>query len=268
MRVAFLVLGLVLCLYGDVYYAKVEPYELRKIASNVSGTVLFTDENMLGKKLSQRPFVIIDAALDKEELKAVNTKIELYTRMLAGNEKVLGNLQRILELKKKNYDQIKTLKIRSKIDKDNEYFDLINSENAYINVQKEMDNIKVTIAELELRKQELLKSIRDKRVSAPGFVLYSLEVRPGSVVTPGTILASVADTSKAILTIYLNEEELENLDKKVIYIDNERTGYKVNRLVPIADAKNISKYKAQIIIDAPKIFSRLVKVELKGSQGE
>lgn len=43
----------------------------------------------------------------------------------------------------------------------------------------------------------------------------------------------------------------------------KKTAYKISRLLNIADSKNISKYMAQIIIESPKLFSKLVKIELK-----
>jgi hypothetical protein len=88
-------------------------------------------------------------------------------------------------------------------------------------------------------------------------------VKPGQVVGVSTPLAKVADISKAILTIYLDEEDVEGAKKKVVYIDGRRTSYKISRLQNIADLKNISKYMAQIVIDPPKLFSKLVKIELK-----
>jgi len=56
---------------------------------------------------------------------------------------------------------------------------------------------------------------------------------------------------------------LLNAEQKSVYIDGKKTSYKISRLLNIADSKNISKYMAQIIIKSPKIFSKLVKVELK-----
>jgi len=263
MKIALLPFILLSSLMANVYYAKVEPYELRKISSSVSGEVLFSDENMLGKKLSDKPYIIIDAKLDKEELQAINSKLRFTQETLKSNEKILKNLEKTLELKRENYERIRALKIKSKIEKDNEYYNLITSENSFINTQKEINNLKINIADLKLRKAQLQKSIHDKRVSAKNFVLYSLEVKPGQVVSFATPLATVADTSKALLTIYLDDEDLQNLDNLTVYIDDKKTAYKVDRVVPIADAKNISKYKAQIVIKAPKIFSKLVKIELK-----
>jgi multidrug efflux pump subunit AcrA (membrane-fusion protein) len=250
-------------IFANVYYAKVEPYELRKISSNVSGEVLFTDDDMLGKKLSKKPYIIIDSQLDRDELKALETKLEFYKKTLHSNEVILKNLQKTLSLKRKNYDRVKSLKIKSQIEKDNEYYNLISSENSYINIQKETNNLRINIADLQLRKKQLLKSIKDKSLEAEGFVLYSIAVKPGQVVSFATPLATIADTSKALLTLYLDDEDLANLDKKTIYIDDKRTDYKIDRVVRIADTKNISKYKAQIIIKAPKVFSKLAKIELK-----
>ena len=72
-------------------------------------------------------------------------------------------------------------------------------------------------------------------------------------------MAKVADISKAKLTIYLDEEDLIDINSKSIYLDGVKSEYKVSRVLNIADEKNISKYMAQIIIKSPKIFSKLVK---------
>jgi hypothetical protein len=224
-------------IFANVYYAKVEPYELRKISSNVSGEVLFTDEDMLGKRLASKPYIIIDSQLDRDELAAIDKKLQYYKETLKNNEMILKNLENTLELKRKNYERVKSLKIRSQVDKDNEYYNLINSENSYINTQKEINSLKINIADLELRKKQLIKTIQDKKLIQKGFVLYSIEVKPGQVVSFATPLATVADTSKALLIIYLDDEDLKNLDKKSIYIDDKKTDYKIDRVVNIAVTK-------------------------------
>jgi hypothetical protein len=78
-----------------------------------------------------------------------------------------------------------------------------------------------------------------------------------------TPLALVADVSRALLSIYLDEEDLKDIDSKIIYLDGVPSEYKISRVLNIADARNISKYMAQIIIKSPKVFSKLVKIELK-----
>ena len=249
--------------FSKVYYSKVEPYEIRTIASNVSGEVLFTDDNMIGKKLSKKVFIKIDSELDEDELNAVNKKLIYQKSILLLNEKVLKNLKQMLKRKKENYEKIKNLKIKASIEKDKEFYDVISSENSYLSTQKEINNLKTNIADLELRKQQLIKNINNKNISAKNFVLYDISVKAGQTVSPATPLAKVADTSKALLTIYLDEDDLAGLEKKIIFIDGKKTDYKIARISYIADEKNISKYKAQIIVKSPKVFSKLEKIELQ-----
>jgi hypothetical protein len=149
------------------------------------------------------------------------------------------------------------------VEKDREFYDLVASENTYISTKKEIQNLKLQITDLKFRKAQLQRDIKDKNLVADGFVLYEMIVKPGKVVSKGTPLAKIADASRAKLTIYLDEVDVKSSNKKVIYINGEKTKYKISRMLNIADSKNISKYMAQIIIDAPKLFSKLVKVELR-----
>ncbi|MBU1658867.1 HlyD family efflux transporter periplasmic adaptor subunit [bacterium] len=249
--------------FSKVYYAKVEPYELRNIASNVSGLVLFTDENSIGKILTSDSYIRIDSELDNKELEFAKDKLEYLSNILISNESILNNLKASLSKKKENYKKIESLQIKSVVEKDKEFHDLIASENQFLNTQKEIQNLKVQIVDLKLRIAQLQRSISDKNLNAKDFVLYEISVKVGQVVGVATPLAKVADTSSAILTVYLDEEDVKNAKQKVIYLDEEKTSYKVSRLLNIADSKNISKYMAQIIIKSPKLFSKLVKVELR-----
>ena len=250
-------------LSANVYYSKVEPFEVRKIASNVSGVVVYVGEDMLGEKLSSKSYLKIDATLDKDELLFIQSKLHYLKETITINETVLKNLELSLEKKRKNYERVKNLKIKSAVEKDREFYDLVNSENSSLVTHKEIYTLKTQIADLELRKKQLQRNINDKSLQAKGFELYSLAVKVGEVVNKGTPLATLMDTRKALLTIYLSEEDLLNADKSVVYINGEKTEYKIDRLLKIADSKNISKYMAQIIIKAPKVFSKLVKIELK-----
>jgi len=263
MKLLFILLLSMSTLSATMYYSKVEPYDTKKISSNVMGEVIFVDENRLGKRLTKAPYIKIDSELDRDELKITNDKIEYLRETVSVNEKILQNLKESLAKKEKNYEQVKNLKIKSTVEKDREFYDLVASQNSVLATQKEINNLKVQISDLKLRKAQLVKSIEDKSLSADGFTLYSIDVKTGQVVNKGTPLATLVDTTKAILTLYLSEEDLLRVDKSVIYIDGVKTSYKVDRVLKIADTQNISKYKAQIIVKAPKVFSKLVKVELR-----
>jgi hypothetical protein len=245
------------------YYSKVEPVEVRNISSNVSGVVLVADEKNLGKMLSKKPYIKIDSYIDEKELRYTKDKLEFLRDTISVNEDVVNNLESSLVRKRKNYENVEALKIKSQVEKDREYYDLISSENQLLNTKKEIKNLKVQITDLRFRYDKLTQIIEDKNLKAEGFVLYELNVKPGQVVNISTPLAKVADVSNAKLTIYLNRDDLVDAQEKVVYIDGVKTDYKISRVVNIADSKNISKYMAQIVIDSPKVFSTLVKVELK-----
>ncbi|WP_373035927.1 HlyD family efflux transporter periplasmic adaptor subunit [Sulfurimonas sp.] len=249
--------------HAKIYYSKVEPYEIRDISSNVSGLVLSIDENMIGKKLTSDAYITIDSELDAKELAFIKDKLEYLREIIKVNENVLVNLEKSLVRKRENYKRITDLKFKSAVEKDKEYYDLISNENLYLSTQKEIQNLKVQITDLKLREAHLKRSVSDKYLSDKGFVLYEISVKVGQVVGVSTPLAKVADTSKAKLTIYLDEEDVADAKNKVVYINGEKTSYKISRSLNIADSKNISKYMAQIIIDSPKLFSKLATVELK-----
>lgn len=249
--------------HAKVYYAKVEPYEVREISSNVSGLVVYADENLLGKRLTQKPYIEIDSEIDKKELKGIKEKLAYTKSIIEINEAVLVNLEESLAKKRENYKKIEPLKVKSSVEKDREFYDLITSENLYLSTRKEIQNLKVQITDLKLREAQLQRSIDDKNLTAKNFVLYEMLVQSGQVVGMATPLAKVADISKAKLTIYLDEADIVGAQKKVVYIDGEKSSYKISRLLRIADGKNISKYMAQIITNPPELFSKLVKVELR-----
>jgi len=252
-----------MALFAKDYYSKVEPYELLTISANVSGQVTFTDEKKEGQLLGKKAYIRIDDKLDRIELNNVRKKIALLKNTLKLNEDMQKNYTEILEKKQRNYDNIKELKTKSVIEKDREFYDLVSTQNTLISTAKEVDNLKVQINDLTLRREQLRKSIADKSLRAKGYILYSLSVKKGQVVNPGMMLSQVADISKAKLTIYLNSKDMKDAKSKTVYLNGEKTAYKVDRLWEIADSIHLSSYKAEIIIKAPKHFSELMKVELK-----
>lgn len=262
MKFVWILLSLLVTLHAKEYYAKVEPYEILTIASNVSAQVVKTKESDEGKILGKQAYIILDSTLDKIEEKQVKAKIISLNKTLEFNTEMLHNYEEILEKKKKNYDRVKSLKIKSDVEKDKEFYDLINSQNQYLSTLKEIENLNIQINDLKLRSAQLSKNLQDKYLTAPGYVLYELMVKPGQVVSMGTPLAKIADVKKAKLTIYLSAEEMSHAKDAKIKINGKMSPYKIDRLWNIADSQHLSSFKAQIIIKAPKQFSKLLKVEL------
>jgi len=250
-------------LFSQTYYSKIEPNEIRTISSNVSGLVTYANEFNLGEILSKKPYIMIDKELEEKELQTTKTKLKYLEETLKISQDVLVNLSKTLQRKEKNYNAIKSMSIKSQLEKDREFYNFITTKNQYLNTKKEIISLQTQQSDMLYKKSRLQKTIKEKSIINQNFILYTLLVKPGQFVNFGTPLAQVADISKAKLTIYLTKQDVINAKQKVIYINGQKTSYKISRVVTIADSKNISKYLAQIIIEAPKVFSNLVKVELK-----
>lgn len=245
------------------YYAKIEPFEILNVSSNVSAEVIYADVINEGKTLSKKSYIVMDDSLDRVELKSIEAKMDAMNTTMHHNREMVKNYQEIIERKQENYNRIKDLKIKSSVEKDRDYFDLVNSQNSLLAIQKEMESITVQLGDLQVRRSQLKKSISDKHLSAPGYLLYKLLVKPSAFVNPGTPLAQLADVRKGKVILFLSAQEAAEVQNKTIYFDGKPTVYRIDKIWKIADGTRISSYKAEILVSAPKRFSTLVKVEFK-----
>jgi len=263
MKNLLLFITLSLSLLANDYYSKAEPYRLYTLQSNVSGLVVKADENLEGKKLSNVDFIVIDDELDQKELKVLKEKKVNYEKSLELNKQMGENLAVMIQRKNENYERIKDLPIKSSVEKDKEFFDLSSTQNLQLSTLEKIETISATLSDTSLRIEQLKRSIKDKHIRAKNMVLYALNVKKGQVVAPGMSLAVVADVKKAKLTIFINADDLVGIKSKTIYLNDKKTGYKIDKIWPLSDSEHISSYKTEILIDAPKQFSLLYKIEFK-----
>jgi len=263
MKKLILLLILALGLSANEYYSKAEPYRLYTLQANVSGLVLKADENLEGKKLSKGDFIVIDDELDRKELMFLKEKKVNYEKSLEINQRMNNNLSVMIEKKNENYERIKNLPIKSSVEKDKEFFDLSTTQNQQLSTLEKIETIFTTLSDTDLRISQLQRRIKDKHIKANNMILYALYVKKGQVVSPGMNLAMVADVKKAKLTIFLNADDLVGIKKKTIYLNDEKTAYKIDKIWPLSDEEHISSYKTEILIKAPKQFSQLYKIEFK-----
>ena len=225
-----------LFVFAKVHYAKVEPYESVILKSSVSALVMDVDLEAEGSIVDQKRVVYLDDRLDK-----INLKI---------SKENLLTLRETLKRQESYFQRINKLKTASETQKDNAFYGFASAKTQYLDLQYK-------IAQLE-------DSIEKKSIILENKYLYKLMVRQGDFVNPGTALAEIKDATKAKLVLFLEPEELENIDQKTIYIDGKKTEYKVNKIWKVADEKFISSYRAEIYMPAPiGAFSKLMKVEIK-----
>jgi hypothetical protein len=237
-------------LFSKIHYAKVEPYDSVVLKSSVSALVISADIQSEGQYISNHQIIQLDDKMDKIDL-------NISKEMLKLNQIVLKNAKKTFNIKNSYFNRINALNTTSKTQKDNANSSYLLAQNQYLTTKEKVLSLKYKIAKLE-------DSISKKNIILSDKYLYKLFVKKGDFVNFGSPLASVINTSKAKLVLFLESEEIDNLGDKKIFLDEIETDYKIDRVWSVTDEKFISSYKAWIIIEKPKDrFSKLIKVELK-----
>lgn len=248
---------------AKVFYAKVEPYEKFTISSTVSGEVSYINRDVEGRFIKSKLLLKVDDYLERKELQSLNNKLKLIEENIELNRVLKQNYKEIILKKEKNYNSIKELSIKSKVEKDRDYFDLMGSKNQLINVSQAIINLETQKSDLELRVITLKKTIREKNLRFKKRYVYKFLVQEGEMLTPAKPLIELYDTSKAKLIFYVSQKEKESIKKSTIYLDGKKTEYKIDKIWDIADSTHLSSYRAEIIIENQKEFSKLMSIEFK-----
>lgn len=260
----FLLLFTPLFLFAKVHYAKVEPYESVTLKSAVSGLVTDVDLEAEGTMVASKTVVRLDDKLDRINLENSKKSIILLQDMHAINKNIASSLRSTMQRQEGYYNRISKLSTASKTQKDNAYASFASAKTQYLSTKEKIINLEKQILDMKYKVAQLEDTIAKKSLKLENQYLYQLLVREGDYVAPGSPLAKVEDTSRAKLVLFLEPEELEDLEQKIVYLDDKKTEYKVNKVWKVADEQYISSYRAEIYIPAPKeSFSKLIKIEIK-----
>ncbi|WP_309497629.1 hypothetical protein [Sulfurovum sp.] len=225
-----------LLLFAKVHYAKVEPYESVILKSAVSALVMDVDLDAEGNVVDQKRVIYLDDRLDNINLKTSNENLLI--------------LHETLKRQEAYFQRMDKLKTASTTQKDNAFYSFASAKKQYLDMQYK-------VAQLE-------DSISKKSIVLNNKYLYKLMVRKGDFVNPGTALAEVNDANRAKLVLFLEPEELDGIDQRSVYLNGEKTEYKIDKIWKVADEKFISSYRAEIYMPVPSgIFSKLMKIEIK-----
>ena len=252
-----------LLLFSKVHYAKVEPFENITLKSAVSAQVTQANIRQEGTTVSGS-IIKLDDKLDRTKLASSQTSIKLIKNMIHTNQNILESLKESLNRQKAYYNRISTIASASKTQKDNAFYGYTNAKTQYFSTKEKIDSLKKQKLDLNYEVTRLRDSIAKKSIVLNNKFLYKLLVNKGDFVNMGTPLAQVKDLSSAKLVLFLEAEELKDIKKRTIYIDDKPTKYKISKIWKIADEKFISSYRTEIVIKNPKeSFSKLLKVEFK-----
>ena len=253
-----------LFLFSRVHYAKVEPFDTVTLKSSVSGLVVDVNLDAEGKTLDSTRIIHLDDTLDIVNLKASKQSADLLKEMLEINQDIATSLSDTVKRQEAYYQRINKLSTASKTQKDNAYSSFTTAKTQYLGTKEKIVNLEKQILDMNYKIAQLEDTIAKKSLVLNHQYLYKLIVRKGDFVAPGSALAQAMDISSAKLVLFLESDEVEEVDQKIVYLDDKKTEYKVNKVWSVTDEKFISSYRAEIYIAAPQgPFSKLIKVEIK-----
>ncbi len=230
-----LLICLTLPLFAGVYKAKVQPYEQVTLSAEVSGRIVKLDQKNELKMLNKK-VLVIDHALQSQELK--NTKVKLKL------------LQSQIAIKQGQYNRIKNLQGQSRTTKERYKSELLNYKMQSMDLQN-------AIAKLE-------DIISKKEISVHQKYLKKLYVRKGDFVVPGSRLMDVEDQNASRIVIFMNSKDRTDIEKKTIFINGKSdNGYIVEKASDSTDAQYLSSYRVELVKHGKVRFGEIVTVEVK-----
>lgn len=229
----YILLFLPIFIYAKSYMGVINPINEYTIYAKTSGEIVSLDKNDETKVLS-KTIIQIDKDIEEKTLKLYKEQLSLYRQKL--------------DINQSNYNKFITLKGQSKVDKDDKLLDIIDLKN-------NIASLKVSIAELE-------NTISNKIISIKNLYLKEFLVNKHDYVSAGTKVATVYDTTKGKIEVYVTKADFENIKNKVVYIDDKKTNLKINKIDITTDDTYISSHKIELEIDS-KNFGSTIKVEFK-----
>ena len=222
-------------LIANEYYAKIEPINTYNIKSSVSGKVIYTNSALEATLAVNKVVVKIDDKINNIELRQTKNK--------------QSNLSQILKIHKQTLQRFNRVSSKSKFDKDKQKIVILNT--------------KVTLNDLSIKIASLQDMIKNKNVKAKNLYIDKIYVEIGDFVNPGTLLFTGFDLSKGKLDIFVSKDELKDIRKKEILINDKKSNIKINKVYKTTDSKHLSSYKVELLLPKVEQFSKLVKITLK-----
>ncbi|VAY86201.1 hypothetical protein MNB_ARC-1_860 [hydrothermal vent metagenome] len=235
MRIIYYIFILTIFVDANEYFAKLQPIETYNIKASTSGKVVFVNEKIKGLSANNSIILKLDSKVDNIDLKQTIKKLNV--------------LSQIIKIERNILNKFKSIRSKSQFDKDNQKIKIFNLENKR--------------SDLIIKKAILEDKINKKKFKEFNKYISNINVKVGDYVNPGAFLYTANNISKSKLEIYIPIEKANLYKQKTIYIDDKKTKYTISKLYKISDTKNLSSYKCEIIVDAPKQFSKLVKIEFK-----
>jgi len=264
MKTLLLLLITPFLLFSKEHYAKLEPIENLTIKSAVSAQVIHVERSKEGRLIKSDTIIQLDSQLDNTRIASIQQSLGIIETMIQTNQTILSLLEESKQRQEEYYYRISNMQSVSQTKKDNAFYTYTNSRTQYFSTQEKIDSLRKQRVDLNYEIARLQDSIEKKSIYIDNKFIDKILVNQGDYVNMGTPLLQLKDLSSGKLVLFLEADEVKNIKKKTIYIDDKKSKYKVSKIWKVSDEKFISSYRTEIIIKNPKqSFSKLLKVEFK-----
>lgn len=261
MRRFWLLLGAVL-LHADVHSVKLEPLQIYHLKAAVAAQVVAADDGLEGKRVQERVVVRLDDRVDRASLAQLEKKKRALERLVALTKSNIVDQAKLVAIKRRDYESIKDLRSKSVFEKNARLAAYLGAKATLAAQKEKLQNLLIQSADIADAIAKLKDRIAKENPPISGYVLR-VHVRKGDFVNPGSPLVDFADISKARGVLYLSREEVEKLPHARFFIDGKEVQNPIVKLLRTTDENYISQYRAEIVVDAPKLFGKIIKLEIR-----
>ena len=240
MRYLIFITFIISASFADYYVAQIKPYQKYEIKSEYSGVVT--------KSMKSKEFSFIK---DRELIVKVDSSDEnIKLSTLIEN---LETVKDILEIKKRNLKSKERVKQLSSYDKNLERL-------SFLETKIELANTKESIRELKNIKNRKEFFVQNRYID-------EVYVNEGEFVNSGDTIFTLYDISKEKIELFIKADDIEDIEKKRIYIDERKSKFRVEKISKVKDSKKLSTYKLYLVREnsdfRDKFWDKIVKVEFR-----
>ena len=257
-----ILLFLATVLFAKVHTVQIEPYEIDTIKAAVSGLVVKSAIEKEGKYNKDTTLIQIDDRLDRKNLSLTKKRLQTVMSLIELTKKDVENAKKVMQIKKANYERIKNLSSKSVTEKQRRQSEYLLAKGSYLATAQKLANLQLQKLQILSTIDSLQDTIEKKKIAPRGYI-YTIYIKRGSYVVPGTPLVDVAYTNRAKVTLYLTKEERQNIEKKRVYIDGKPINAHWIKILKITDKTYPTQYRAELEVDVPKIFGKFIEVEIR-----
>ncbi|MEO1942200.1 MAG: hypothetical protein ABGW77_04825, partial [Campylobacterales bacterium] len=137
------------------------------------------------------------------------------------------------------YNRIKDLKSKSKLEKEQRFFDYSGAKATLLNLQQRLSETEANIA--------LLRRTIEKKLFKTRFYLEKIYPRVGEYIGVGAPVADLADLSREKIVLFVPVEVAPRLKGAQVVVAGKGGLFKISKIWRVPDRQYITSYRVELI---------------------